>query len=112
VLRVEHSDILRQRGIVYAPDFVMNAGGCLNIAAERAPGGYSEARLYARVRNIACTLQQILSTAQRQGISTHCAAIELAKRRLAKGASGRVEVALAAAAAHPADHEYTAPVHS
>jgi leucine dehydrogenase len=51
VLSVEHSDILRQRGIVYTPDFVMNAGGLLNIAAERASGGYNETHLYAQVRN-------------------------------------------------------------
>jgi leucine dehydrogenase len=96
-LRLEHSDVLRQRGIVYAPDFVINAGGLLNIAAERAPGGYNEARIYAQVRNIACTLQQILSTAQRQDISTQRAAIELARCKLAEGGSGRLEAVSSAA---------------
>jgi leucine dehydrogenase len=74
---------------VYAPDFVINAGGFLNIAAERATEGYNAARVCAQVRHIACTLQQILDTAQRQNISTDCAAVELARRRLAEGASGQ-----------------------
>ena len=67
---------------MYAPDFVINAGGLLNIAAERAPEGYNEARIYAQARHIAYTLQEILDTAQRQNISTDCAAVELARCRL------------------------------
>src|SRR6266446_1011189 len=78
----EHSDALRQRGMVYAPDFVINAGGLINVAAEREPGGYNEARVLAKVRNIARTVRRILDTAQRQDISTQRAALQLAERRL------------------------------
>ena len=88
-LRPEHSDLLRQRGIVYAPDFVINAGGLLSIAAERAPEGYNEARIYAQARHIAYILREILDTAQRQNISTDCAAVEPARRRLGEWASGQ-----------------------
>jgi leucine dehydrogenase len=80
----EHSDAIRQRGIVYAPDFVINAGGLINIAAERAPGGYDEARVQAKVRNIARTLRRVLDTAQRRDISTQRAALRLAERKLAQ----------------------------
>jgi leucine dehydrogenase len=80
----EHSDALHQRGIVYAPDFVINAGGLINVAAEREPGGYNEARVLARVRNIACTVRRILDTAQRRDISTQHAALQLARRMLAQ----------------------------
>jgi leucine dehydrogenase len=79
-----HSDAVRQRGMVYAPDFVINAGGLLNIAAEREPEGYNEARVLARVRNIASTVRRLLDTAQRQNISTQRAAIQLAERKLAR----------------------------
>jgi leucine dehydrogenase len=91
-LRSEHSDALRQRGIVYAPDFVINAGGLLNIAAERAPEGYNEGRVLAQVRNIAATLRQILATARAQDISTQSAAIALARSKLAQGRQARAVV--------------------
>jgi leucine dehydrogenase len=80
----EHSDTLRQRGIVYAPDFVINAGGLINVAAERASEGYNEAPVLAKVRNIARTLRRVLDTAQRRDISTQRAALQLAERKLAQ----------------------------
>jgi len=80
----EHSDALRQRDIVYAPDFVINAGGLINVAAEREPGGYNEARVLAKVQNIARTLCRVLDTAQRWDISTQHAALQLAERKLAQ----------------------------
>jgi leucine dehydrogenase len=79
-----HSEALRQRGIVYAPDFVINAGGLINVAAEREPGGYNEARVLAKVRYIPRTLRRVLDTAQRRDISTQSAALQLAERKLAQ----------------------------
>jgi leucine dehydrogenase len=70
--------------MVYAPDFVINAGGLINVAAERAPGGYNEAGVLAKVRNIARTLRRVLDTAQRRDISTQRAALQLAERKLAQ----------------------------
>jgi leucine dehydrogenase len=69
---------------VYAPDFVINAGGLINVAAEREPGGYNEARVLAEVRNIARTVCRVLDTAQHLDISTQRAALQLAERRLAQ----------------------------
>src|SRR5262249_58882097 len=81
-LRAEHGDVLRQCGIVYAPDFVINAGGLLNVAMELAPTGYDEARVLAQVHHIADTVRALLDTAARQDISTHCAAMQLAEQKL------------------------------
>ena len=81
-LRAEHGDAIRQRGIVYAPDFVINAGGLLNVAMEFAPGGYHEARVLEKVRHIADTVRALLDTAARDGISTYCAALRLAEHKL------------------------------
>ena len=64
----EHNDTLRQRGIVYAPDFVINAGGLINVAAERTRG-LQQTRVLAKVWNIPRTLRGVLDTAQRRDIS-------------------------------------------
>ena len=47
-LRADNGDDLQQRGIVYAPDFVINAEGLLNVAMALAPEGYSEAMVGER----------------------------------------------------------------
>src|SRR5215831_10557753 len=81
-LRAEHGDALRQRGIVYAPDFVINAGGLLNVAMELAPTGYDEAYVLEKVQHIADTVRMLLDTAASQDVSTHCAAMQLAEHKL------------------------------
>ena len=81
-LRAEHGDDLQQRGIVYAPDFVINAGGLLNVAMELAPEGYNEVRVLEKVQRIAHTVGDILDTAARASISTYRAAIRLAEQKL------------------------------
>ena len=70
----------RRSGILWAPDFVANAGGLINCAAER--GGYSAARATAGVRAIGATLERIFDDAQAIGASPLTAAMELARRRL------------------------------
>src|SRR5262249_32152488 len=93
-LRAEHGDVLRQRGIVYAPDFVINAGGLLNVAMDLAPGGYNEAHVLEKVHHIADTVRTLLDTAARQGISTHHAAVQLAQYKL--GTARQAEAASSA----------------
>jgi leucine dehydrogenase len=89
-LQEAHGDHLRQRGIVYAPDFVLNAGGLLNVAMELTPAGYNEARVLERVRHIATTVRAVLATAAHEGISTHRAAIRLAEQKLATARQTRI----------------------
>jgi leucine dehydrogenase len=81
-LAIEHGDHLRQRGILYAPDFVINAGGVINIAVELEPEGYNEARARARVGNIYNTVHAVLEMAERKDMATNRAAMLLAKRKL------------------------------
>lgn len=54
---VRHGEMLRQRGILYAPDYVINAGGIINISYEGP--GYSWAASEVHVRRIGDTLDQI-----------------------------------------------------
>ena len=82
-LNDEHSDQLRERDILYAPDFVINAGGIINIAVEMEPSGYNEARAEIRVRHIASVLHDIFKRSAHDRISTHLAAQRLAQDKLA-----------------------------
>ena len=71
---------LRAAGILYAPDFVVNAGGIINIAAE--PGGYTQEKANTMIDAISDNLKEILTTADRLGIGTHVAAERVADERI------------------------------
>jgi leucine dehydrogenase len=74
------ADLLAARAILWAPDFVVNAGGLINIAEEL--GEYDHATARRRVRAIGDTLRQILDDAESIGSTPLTAAMELARRRL------------------------------
>jgi leucine dehydrogenase len=76
------ADLLHERGILWAPDFVANAGGIVNIAVELGPDGYDPRRARARVRGIADTLAEVYANARAIGATPLTAAMELARRRL------------------------------
>lgn len=73
-----HAETLRERGIAYAVDYVINAGGLINVAQELAPGGYDEAAARARTLGIAGAVMRIQTRAVADGISTEHAAHALA----------------------------------
>ena len=73
---------LLARGIVYAPDYVVNAGGIINVSAEYL--GESEAAVEARVRAIPQRLLQVLEAAKAQGLTPHQAADRIVRERLAE----------------------------
>jgi leucine dehydrogenase len=75
------ADLLAARGILWAPDFVVNAGGLINVAEELY--GYDRAAVRRRVRGIADTLGKIFDDADAIGATPLTAAMELARRRLA-----------------------------
>jgi leucine dehydrogenase len=77
------ADLLGARGILWAPDFVVNAGGLINIAEEF--GGYDPGVARRRVRGIADTLAQIFDAADAIGATPLTAAMELARQRLVAG---------------------------
>jgi leucine dehydrogenase len=74
-------DLLTETGVVYAPDYVVNAGGVINIAEELR--GYHRERAYANVRRIFDTTTAVLETAEAEGIPTAHAADRLAETRIA-----------------------------
>jgi leucine dehydrogenase len=75
---LRHGRMLRERGILYAPDYVINAGGMIQLALERHKG-CDRAEVDARVRAIGDTLSGIFERADRAGIPTSLAARELAQ---------------------------------
>ena len=85
-----HADVLRSREILYAPDFVINAGGLLNVAAELEEEGYNPALSRNHVNRIYNTLTSVYTISDRTGESTHDAAVALANYRIRYGVGKRV----------------------
>jgi leucine dehydrogenase len=77
----EVADLLAQRGIIYAPDFIVNAGGVINIAYE-VGRTYDHDEAFAHAWRIGDTLAQVLDVAEAQGITTEAAAEHVAEARL------------------------------
>jgi leucine dehydrogenase len=73
--------LLSERGILWAPDFVVNAGGIINIAVEFEPGGYDSALARRRVRGIGDTLRAIYDASTAE-VTPLEAANELARMNL------------------------------
>jgi leucine dehydrogenase len=75
------ADLLAARGILYAPDFIVNAGGLMNVALELT--GYDSARASRRIAEIESTMSAILDHAHAAGLTPLSAARERAWQRLA-----------------------------
>lgn len=75
-----HSQMLAKKGILYCPDYVINAGGLINVYNEMI--GYDEDKAFKQVHNIYYTLQEIFQIAKQQGITTNDAAKKLAEDRI------------------------------
>jgi leucine dehydrogenase len=75
------AELLARRGVLWAPDFVANAGGVINIAVEFEPGGYDPAVARRRVRGVGDTLRAIYDAAT-GGTTPLAAATELARTNL------------------------------
>ncbi|AQQ53036.1 branched-chain amino acid dehydrogenase [Planococcus lenghuensis] len=75
-----HGDMLEERGIVYAPDFVINAGGVINVADEL--NGYNQERAMKRVETIYDSISRIFEIAKRDGIPSYQAADRMAEERI------------------------------
>ena len=77
----EDAERLRAAGVLYAPDFVVNAGGAIAITGIEALG-WSREKAEREVEGIAGTLSGILDLAERDGITTEAAARRIAAKRL------------------------------
>ncbi|HEX6534280.1 MAG TPA: Glu/Leu/Phe/Val dehydrogenase [Gemmatimonadaceae bacterium] len=85
LLEERHGDMLEARGILYAPDYVANAGGVINVYSELA--GWDPARALRKADEIYTTVLGVFEIAKVEGIPTYEAADRLAERRLKAVAS-------------------------
>jgi leucine dehydrogenase len=76
--------IIRERGIVYCPDFAINSGGVICVGAELAEGGPSLSWIQNKVDGIYTTTGRVLDAATSTGRDSEVVAIELAKERISK----------------------------
>jgi leucine dehydrogenase len=89
-----HGDLIEEAGIVYAPDYVINAGGVINVFSEIAGWDLEETR--RKVSEIFDTVSHVLRISRQQRIPTHRAADRLAQRRIEEAARGGAGVDSAA----------------
>jgi leucine dehydrogenase len=75
-----HGKILQEKGIAYAPDFLINAGGIINVYAEIV--GYDKEEAMRRTENIYNTTLEIFTHAEANGITTQKAAMSIAQKRI------------------------------
>jgi len=85
LLEPAHADVLRARGILYAPDFVINAGGIINVSTELLPGGYDEEAALRKIDTVADNLRRVFEISRAEDIPTNDAAYKLAEERLSAG---------------------------
>jgi leucine dehydrogenase len=81
LLEPRHGQELADRGILYAPDYVINAGGLINVADELE--GYNEQRATRRVMRIRESVKSIIAISKRDRVPTSTAADTLALERIA-----------------------------
>lgn len=79
--RPDHAGALKERGILYAPDYVVNAGGLINIYGELT--GWTRDRSRARAAGIFGTLRRVFDTARSEAITPAAAADRIAEARIA-----------------------------
>jgi leucine dehydrogenase len=77
-----HGDLLAKRGILYAPDYIVNAGGALWSIESLAPGGFNRKLAEAAVAHIYETMTAVIDLARKEHLSTARAADLLAERRI------------------------------
>jgi leucine dehydrogenase len=75
-----HGKILRERGIAYAPDFLINAGGIINVYGEIVK--YQEGEAIRRTENIYNTTLEIFNFADVNNMTTQQAAMQIAENRI------------------------------
>ena len=76
-----HGDELEEKGILYAPDYVANAGGVINVYSELA--GWTRERSLRKADEIYHTILNVFEIAEQDGIPSYRAADRVAERRIA-----------------------------
>jgi leucine dehydrogenase len=80
LLEARHGDALSDRGILYAPDYVANAGGVINVYSELT--GWSSGRALRKADEIYETVLSVFRLAESKGIPTYLAADRVAEQRI------------------------------
>ncbi len=75
-----HGDMLRELGILYAPDYVVNAGGLMNVFVELE--GYSPDRAFEKTRKVYDNCLKVFEIAERDKVGNHVAADRMAEDRI------------------------------
>lgn len=75
-----HGPMLLKKNILYAPDYVINAGGLINVANELE--GYQQERALKHAENIFEVISQVLETSRKENIPTYLASNKIAEERL------------------------------
>ncbi|TVR81970.1 MAG: Glu/Leu/Phe/Val dehydrogenase [Chitinophagaceae bacterium] len=75
-----HGNMLKEKGIYYAPDFLINAGGLINVYCEWT--GYNRERAMGTAEMIYDRTLEIYAKADEENISTHQAALQIAHERI------------------------------
>ncbi len=83
----EHADMLKDRGILYAPDYVINAGGLITVVQEDK--GNSKEQAYEETEKIRERLEMIFEKSEEEGCSTVDAADSFAEERMSGGKKER-----------------------
>ncbi|SCG82520.1 leucine dehydrogenase [Proteiniborus sp. DW1] len=78
----KHGDMLKEKGILYIPDYVINAGGVINVYEELM--GYNRERAMSRASNIYNVVKKVIEISKRDNISTAKAADRMAEERIEK----------------------------
>ncbi|MEQ8469565.1 MAG: Glu/Leu/Phe/Val dehydrogenase dimerization domain-containing protein [Marinoscillum sp.] len=78
---IVHAKQLKERGIIYAPDFLINSGGITNVYYEQQ-GNYNRERVYEQTERIYEVCQEVLEYADNHNTTTHEAALQLALNRI------------------------------
>ncbi|MGE6375296.1 branched-chain amino acid dehydrogenase [Peribacillus muralis] len=82
-----HGDQIHEKGIIYAPDYVINAGGVINVADELL--GYNRERALKKVEMVYDTIERVIEIAKRDQIPTYKAADRMAEERIARMRNSR-----------------------
>jgi leucine dehydrogenase len=93
LLEPRHGQALADRNILYAPDYVINAGGIINVSVEFHPGGYDEKVSLGKIERIPQALKELWTIAKEDRIPPSVAADRLAERILAEARGARKTVA-------------------
>ena len=88
LLTPDFANLLRDRGILYAPDFVINGGGIINVAAE-IRGGFDPAWVERKLDSLIVTLDEVLNRAASEARTPLDVALELAQSRIEDAATAR-----------------------